>query len=406
MRNFYYTCLLSIMSFGAAAQIQPAFNIGFRDSIKSKILNEERHLLIFTPYSTRKIKPSTKEIYPVLYVLDGESHFRYIAATVERLVNNGSCPPMIVVGIPNTDRTRDLTPLALSGNVDGLKNSGGGEKFMSFIEMELLPYIESTYPVAPYKIILGHSLAGLMVIHTLTHNEQLFNAYIAIDAAIWWDNHKVLDEAKSALETKRYTNRTLFLAMANRMERGIDTTAVQLDSSEQTELIRYNLTLTHFINGHLKSDLRFKAAYYENERHGTITFVAAYDALRFLFNYFELPQYANYTTDNPELLSLIEEHYGNISKRLGYVVLPPQSLINSLGYRALSQKQFPVAKQLFNMNVVNFPDDANLMDSQGDYYSSVGDTMNAIHWYQKALARIEIKETRDKLNKLLTARKK
>jgi predicted alpha/beta superfamily hydrolase len=405
MKHLIYLCFFTFLVQGVHAQSQPDFTIGFADSIKSTILNEQRSLLIYTPYANKKIKPSTKETYPVLYVLDGENHFRSTVAIVERLVGSGVCPPMIVVGIPNTNRTRDLTPTASEGNTDGLKNTGGGEKFISFLEKELIPYIESSYPTAPYKILMGHSLGGLMVLHTLVHHTDLFNAYVPIDAAIWWDDHKILKEAKVVFEKTNFENKTMFLAIANRMEKGIDTTAVQSDTSEKTELIRYNLELIHHINQHPNTKLRINYTYYEKESHNTVAFIAAYDALRFVFDYYEFPKYAKYATENPELKTLITEHYTTISNQMGYKVLPEKSLVNNLGYRALNQKQYALAKELFEMNVLNFPEDANLLDSFGDYYNTVGDTKNAIVWYQKTLAIKEIPETREKLNSLLKVKK-
>jgi predicted alpha/beta superfamily hydrolase len=405
MKHLIYLCFYIFLTQGAIAQSHPDFTLGFADSIKSTVLNEQRQLLIYTPYAEKKIKPSTKETYPVLYVLDGENHFRSVVAIVERLVGSGVCPPMIVVGIPNTNRTRDLTPTASEGNTDGLKNTGGGEKFISFLEKELMPYIESSYPTAPYKILMGHSLGGLMVLHTLTHHKDLFNAYIPIDAAIWWDDHKILKETKVVFEKNNYENKTLFLAIANRMEKGIDTTAVQSDTSEKTELIRYNLELIHHINQHPNNKLRFNYKYYEKESHSTVAFIAAYDAIRFLFDYYEFPKYAKYTTENPGLKTVIMEHYTTISNQLGYKVLPDQILVNNFGYRALNQKQFALAKELFEMNVLNFPEDANILDSLGDYYNAVGDKKNAVVWYQKTLIKKEISETREKLNSLLKVKK-
>jgi uncharacterized protein len=405
MKHLIYLCFFTFIVQGILAQSQANFTLGFADSIQSTILNEQRSLFIYTPYADRKIKPFTKETFPVLYILDGENHFRSVVAIVERLAGSGVCPPMIVVGIPNTNRTRDLTPTAAEENSDGLKNTGGGEKFISFLEKELMPYIESSYPTAPYKILMGHSLGGLMVMHTLVHHTDLFNAYVPIDAALWWDDHKILKEAKLAFEKNNYENKTLFLAIANRMEKGIDTTAVQKDLSEKTELIRYNLELIHHLNQHPNNNLRFKYTYYEKESHSTVAFIAAYDALRFLFDYYEFPKYANYTTENSQLKTLIVAHYTTISKQMGYKILPDSSLVNNFGYRALSQKQYALAKELFEMNVLHFPEDANLLDSVGDYYTTVGDTQNAMVWFQKTLAKKEIPETRAKLNALLKDKK-
>ena len=86
---------------------------------------------------------------------------------------------------------------------------------------------------------------------------------------------------------------------------------------------------------------------------------------------------------------------------MGYPVLPDASLVNNLGYRALHLKQFEFAGQLFALNVLNYPKDANLQDSYGDYYEAIGDKQNAIERYKKALAIKEIVETRTKLNALI-----
>jgi predicted alpha/beta superfamily hydrolase len=385
----------------ARAQSQNNFSLGFADSVKSNVLKEQRQLLIYTPYQGKKSRAATKDIYPVIYVLDGENNFRSVAITVERLADMGVCPPMIVVGIPNTNRSRDLTPTTVANNTDGVKNSGGGKQFLSFIEKELIPHIDSNYLTAPYKLFMGHSLGGLMVVHTMVHHKGLFNGYIAIEPAIWWDNHKVLNEAKDAIERDSYVNKTLFLALANHMERGVDTIAVQADTSDQTELTRYNLDLIHHVHKHPESKLRFKEVYYGNDNHGTVPLIAAYDALRFIFDYYAFPRYSEYQITNPNLPSVISNHFRKITEELGYQVLPDVSLVNNLGYYALGSKRYDVAGKLFALNVRNYPGDANLQDSYGDYYLAIGDKINATMWFKKALSITEIPETRAKLNLLL-----
>ncbi|MDB5135408.1 MAG: hypothetical protein JWP37_2011 [Mucilaginibacter sp.] len=401
MKYLFFLSFFVISIFDAMAQSKNDFSLGFADSVKSNILKEQRQLLIYTPYQGKKSRATTKDNYPVIYVLDGENNFRSVAITVERLAGMGLCPPMIVVGIPNTNRSRDLTPTTVANNTDGVKNSGGGERFLSFIEKELIPHIDSNYLTSPYKLLMGHSLGGLMVVHTMVYHKNLFNGFIAIEPAIWWDNHKVLNAAKVAIEKDSYANKTLFLAIANHMERGVDTTAVQGDTSDQTELIRYNLDLIHHVQKHPENKLRFKEMYYENDNHATVLFIAAYDALRFIFDYYAFPRYSEYQITNPNLPSMITNHYRKITEELGYQVLPDVSLVNNLGYYALRSKEYEVAGKLFALNVRNYPEDANLQDSYGDYYLAKGDRKNAIMWFKKALSIKEIPETRAKLNLLL-----
>lgn len=401
MKYLFFLSFFIISFFDATAQSQNNFSLGFADSVKSNILKEQRQLLIYTPYQGEKSRAAAKDNYPVIYVLDGENNFRSVAITVERLADMGLCPHMIVVGIPNTDRSRDLTPTTVANNTDGVKNSGGGERFLSFIEKELIPHIDSNYLTAPYKLFMGHSLGGLMVVHTMVHHKDLFNGYIAIEPSIWWDSHKILNEANTAIEKGSYANKTLFLAIANHMERGVDTTAVQADTSDQTELTRYNLDLIHHVHKHPENKLRFKEVYYQYDNHQTVPLIAAYDALRFIFDYYAFPRYSEYQITNPNLPLVITNHYRRITEELGYQVLPDESLVNNLGYYALRSKQYNMAGELFALNVRNYPKDANPLDSYGDYYLAKGDKKNAIMCFKKALSIKEIPETRVKLNSLL-----
>lgn len=399
MRYFVLPILVILSCLNGSAQAP--FTLGFADTVNSTILHEKRSVLIWTPDGVKKNKAASSERLPVLYVLDGENNFRSVAAMVERMISSGTVPPMIVVGIPNTNRGRDLTPTTVTTGPDGISSSGGGEKFVAFLEQELLPYIGANYPASSYKLLMGHSLGGLMVIHTLVHHPALFNAYLSFDAALWWDDHAIVKEGLRAFENGQFENKTLFMSIANRMEKGMDTTGVQSDTTANTELIRANLELIHWVTQHPENKLRFQYAFYENETHGTVSFISAYNALKFIFDYYAFPINANHQVSNPQLVAVIKEHYLTISRQLGYTVLPDASLVNSLGYRSLHAKQFNMAGQLFALNVLNYPLDANLQDSYGDYYVAIGDKQHAIERFRKALSIQEIAETRIKLNALL-----
>src|SRR6201988_4529086 len=158
---FGISVLLMIASVAIA---QPATGTVKRFALKSAVLGEERFILVRTPagYETNKLR------YPVLYMTDGDAHMGHTASTIEFLTQNGRLPDLIVVGITNTDRTRDLTPVkSTAKNPAGqlqFPTSGGADTFLKFIETELIPEIEKDYRVPPYRILAGHSLGGLFAI--------------------------------------------------------------------------------------------------------------------------------------------------------------------------------------------------------------------------------------------------
>src|SRR2546423_11219025 len=153
--------------------------IGTIDSIYSNTLKEKRKIWVHVPNGAENAVFS-KQRYPVVYLLDGDAHFYSVMGMIQQLseVNgNTVLPEMILVGIPNTDRTRDLTPTHVSGGIylDSafVRTSGGGENFTNFLEKELIPHIDSLYPTSPYRTLIGHSFGGLMVVNTLINHPQL-----------------------------------------------------------------------------------------------------------------------------------------------------------------------------------------------------------------------------------------
>ncbi|MGN6532969.1 MAG: alpha/beta hydrolase-fold protein [Ginsengibacter sp.] len=358
---------------------------------------EKRTAWVYNPGNKKEGKT-----YPVIYVLDGETHFRSVISMVEYLSGANVIPPMIIVGILHPNRMKDLTPTIEDtvGDSHG-ENSGGGENFISFIKNELFPVIESKYSTAPYRILIGHSVGGLTVINTLIHHTDFFNAYVSIDASLWWDKHRLLKESTQALATHNYAGKKLFLAIANRMEKGVDTSAVQKDTTENTELIRYNLELIRSIKTNQQNNLKFDHKYYADDNHNSVSFIAEYDALRFIFDYYKFDLHASYLDNkNLRLDTLLDAHYKNVSKQLGYAVKPAEELVNGLAYYSLNTKQFTKAEYLFKMNVSNYSESSNAFDSMGDFYLGTNDKINAVKCYRKALEIKDIPETRKKLKEL------
>jgi hypothetical protein len=397
MKKYVLPVIFIMLAFYASAQTKREIITADVVTINSKTLKEVRTAWVYNPGNKKDSKT-----YPVIYVLDGASHFKSVVAMVEYLSDANVIPPMIVVGILHSKRMKDLTPTIEDSIADSRgENSGGGENFMSFIKNELFREIESKYSIAPYRILMGHSVGGLTVINTLIHHKEFFNAYVSIDASLWWDKHKLLKESKAILTNDNYADKKLFLAIANRMEKGVDTSAVQKDTTENTELIRYNLELIRSIKNNQQNKLNFDYKYYANDNHGSVSFIAEYDAIRFIFNYYKFDLYASYLeNENIRLDTLLDAHYKNVSNQLGYNLKPAEDLVNGLAYHSLNTKQFTKAEYLFKMNVANYPESSNAFDSLGDFYLETNDKINAVKCYAKALEIREIPETRKKLNEL------
>jgi len=126
--------------------------IGDSVSLNSDILNEKREIMIYRP----KGYDQENKKYPVLYLLDAEYQFHYVTGVTAFLSEIGHIPEMIVVGITNTDRNRDLTPEPGEAQRKRFPTSGGADLFLKFLDQELIPHIESRYRVVAQNTVLDN----------------------------------------------------------------------------------------------------------------------------------------------------------------------------------------------------------------------------------------------------------
>jgi predicted alpha/beta superfamily hydrolase len=85
-------------------------------------------------------------------------------------------------------RMRDLTPERDEGAEQFLQElfpvpnpatSGGADRFLQFIQQELVPLIETEYRIdTADRTLMGHSWGGLFALYTLFHQPHLFQRYV------------------------------------------------------------------------------------------------------------------------------------------------------------------------------------------------------------------------------------
>lgn len=142
-----------------------------RHTLHSEILDEERVVTVDLPASYEE---ETERPSPVLFVLDGESNLEHAVAVVDFLSERLLVPEMVVVGVhAGATRARDYLP------ADARENPGEADRFLDFLEEELLPFVEKSYTVAPLRLLSGHSYGGVFVTHALGRRPGLFRAFLA-----------------------------------------------------------------------------------------------------------------------------------------------------------------------------------------------------------------------------------
>jgi hypothetical protein len=294
---------------------------------------------------------------------------------------------MIIVGIGNYeyDRIRDLPTTHSVFNIDGTidslrwKTSGGGENFLKFLKDELMPYVEKNYNVSPNRILLGHSLGGLLTIHCLLTHPEMFASYIAVSPSLWWDKESTFKNADLNFTNKAFNNKTLFFS----------------DGDEGSSFNKSVVKLQTLFQSKIITALRYKYIPYPNESHSSELVKATQDGLRFVFENWKPAK-----TDTT--LELVLKFYQKRSEQNGFQELPPEQVINEMGYKFLnSPNKSDEAIKCFELNTINYPASFNAFDSLGDGYSAKGDKTKAIEAYKKSIElNPKAEETRRKLKAL------
>lgn len=352
--------LFSLLSAAAAAQTAPA-----KLAIKSAVLGEERIALVRTPAGYER----NSQRYPVLYMTDGEAQFGHTNSTIEFLARNGQMPDLIVVAIANTDRTRDLTPTKGTlrnpgGQVQEFPTSGGADHFLKFIETELIPKVESSYRTLPYRIFAGHSFGGLFALHAFFTRNDLFNAYIAVSPTMHWDDNYPLRKAEAFFKGRTELDKTLYFTMAN----------------EGGEMLAGFNKFKELLGRQQLKGFSWDARLMEDETHGSVVLRSHYQGLRKIFAGWQA---------GPDVIAgglpAVEAHYKKLSARFHYSVLPPEQLVNQMGYQLFGEGKREEAIAAFKLNIERYPNSANVYDSLAEAYERSGRLDLAKPNYEKAV---------------------
>lgn len=256
------------MVLAQTGSIKP-LTIGEIRTIKSKILNEDRILNIYLPQNFDKTKS-----YPIIYLLDGSMNedFIHVTGLVQFFNLMYSMPETIVVGIANVDRKRDFTfHTDLKDLQKDYPTTGYSDKFISFLEKELKPYIESQFKTTD-KYLFGQSLGGLLATEILLKKPEMFNNYFIISPSLWWDDESLLKQANQLLTKIPDTKKFIY---------------VSVGKGEHPVMVKDAEDLFDVLKNSNKKNWTVEYKMMETDNHATILHRSLYEGLVKLFPYKE-----------------------------------------------------------------------------------------------------------------------
>jgi uncharacterized protein len=247
------------------------FVLGMINEIQSVQLGEKRTLNIYLPEG---YNANDTVKYPVIYLLDGsaDEDFIHIVGLVQ--FNNfewvNGVPKSIVVGIATVDRRRDFTfPTTIEKDRKAYPTTGHSNRFISFLEKELQPFIQKKYKTNASKTIIGQSLGGLLATEILLKKPALFTKYIIVSPSLWWDNGSLLNQAVSNFE-----NTDIYIGVGKE----------GLTPTEMPRVMEVDAAvLADEIKSRKNKQVNVYFDYLPQENHATIMHQAVFNAFRLLY---------------------------------------------------------------------------------------------------------------------------
>ena len=336
--------------------------IGTFRQLHSAVLSEERTLLVCLPDGYEESSMS----YPVLFVLYGDQIRGYFAEAVnvvDRLSQEGSIPQMIVVGVANVDRYRDLSAVGRQGTPSGI------EPFIRFVVEELIPFVESGYRTKDFRVLMGPQAGAEFGLYTLAKRQGTFSAFIIENPFRSSPVYDVLMPMMTGLMGEGLRSHT-FLQI---------TCADREGHFDKTKEIEYMRGFEKTIAEKSPRNLTLVAHYIENNEDFIPT-LRLKEGLRELFREYRFP-------DDREVRGLAEitAHYAALSERFGFEVdVPEMALVSkadALGESGASDS----AKVILDYLIEAYPESANGYWRLANLHRERGNREAAMEYYRKCL---------------------
>jgi predicted alpha/beta superfamily hydrolase len=387
--EYFFSFVLFVIAIQTASgQVKTeTITLGEKIQLYSSQLKEERTVLVRLPRDYE----NSDQLYPVLYVLDGEFFFLQASSAVNYLselgyITNQRIPQMIVVGIVNVDRNRDYTPSYAPKQLKRLEfpTSGKADRFLAFMKTELVPYIESHYRTQPYRILTGWSLGGLFTVYAYLEYPDLFSAYLAVSPSLWWDEDLFVKKTASSLKQGKMSGKRITVTLGA-LEGG------DMDRSVRRGFIPLMKRVS-------EKQIQFDFIEIPGEGHNYVSYKALYEGLKSIYSDWQMPSGVL-----KKGMAGIESFYRNLSTKYGYTIPVPESAYSQLANYVYNQVSTEAAIDVSKQYVDAYPQSSYAYYRLGRFNHLKGDFDAARKCYEKAIE-LESKTSRPDSERLIMYR--
>jgi predicted alpha/beta superfamily hydrolase len=360
IRALFILMILSVIH-GAELRAQSdgdPVSIGKYKTISSKVLNEERRILVHLPRNYHKSGRS----FPVFYLLYGDHRTTYFARAVsilDSLGNGGRIPEMILVAVENTDRYRDLLPERPDGSPTGIA------RFIDFFKTELIPLVEKNYRCKTYRLIMGPQAGANFAFYTLFREPDLFDAAIITNPFRWRGGRELMfKQAIEAFKQDTDFKKTLYITTSDNDELEMEGAKQVQEFSAQIEEIR-PASFKMVVN-HIKNWDEFLAP------------LGIHSGIKTIFKNYPGP-----SADRVEGLEALKQHCLNLTREYGYEVDLPEHRAVQVYDALMRKKRSGKALEILTYILENNPSSLNGLWRMAGIHRKNGNLDGAIRNLEK-----------------------
>jgi enterochelin esterase-like enzyme len=355
---FLLVAVLALCPASTGAQ-SPTLPIPVRvETLASAKIGEPREFWVSLP---DRYNESTEK-YPVIYMMDGDFNFNSgVIGGVRQAASLGEMPEFIIVGIKNTNRSKDVFPEEVS-YPDGSKDGGRADQYLDFVRDELIPRVSKTYRTGDYRILYGTSNTGFTAVYALFRTPDLANAYIAASATL------SVPSFRAARDN-----------LVGNFKGGRRELALVMGEYDFPTVVSLNGALKETIGTKAPAGLTCRLRVIENGEH--VPPDALVEGLRVLFQGWKITRRLTESS-----FAEIRAQVDGRLERFGVSGTIDEDALRSLGNSLLGEKKFVKAIDVLEYRVASYPQSADAQVGLGDAHRQSGNLEKARECYWRALA--------------------
>ncbi|SHG52780.1 alpha/beta hydrolase [Flagellimonas flava] len=359
MKNWLFI-LIGLLCFNLTAQVKTEIFESFK-------LQERRGVSYYFPEDY-----SEEKKYPLLVVLDAEYLFDLVVANAKFYSEHQRMPEAIIVGIHQFENDLRWEDCDFE-QTNGLPTEKGA-KFYEFLGTELIPYLEISYNIAPFKMFIGYDITANFGNYFLFKDRSLFNSYLSISPVLATEMESRVPSRLSDLKQEIFYNVVL--------------------EKEKTEDRQRILQMNNAIKSIDKESLHYFFDEYDNADHVSIAAYGISKAFDNVFKIFRPISPKEYkteilTSDEP-VIKYLEDRYDMIESLLGFRKPVELNDIMAIYAACLKKDDFESLKPLSEICKKQYPDAMMGFYFEGEYYEELGEPKKAFKTFEKAFQMEEI----------------